>query len=352
MSENKVSRTHISPITISIVIPVYAGESYLSDLATQISHVLENWDNSTVPLELTEAIFVNDDSTDSSLAILYELQKTRPWIKIINMSRNFGQHQATVAGILHSSGDWIVTLDEDLQHRPALIESLLKHAVATEQDIVYAKPETKVHENLFRDWTSILFKKLISFITTNPHIQKFNSFRLIRGPVARASGSVCSHGPYFDIVLCWFTNRISSINLPMKDQRFVESKKSSYTIRKLISHARRLLVSSETKIVRLGAAIGFVAMLCSLLVGTQILISKLVDPTSIPVQGWTSLFLALLFFSGLLAILLGIVLEYISVILLHIQGKPTFFVVDRMSDQILVNYYNTQEPDDRSSTTD
>jgi hypothetical protein len=93
------------------------------------------------------------------------------------------------------------------------------------------------------------------------------------------------------------------------------------------------------KVIRLGASIGLLAVLVSLIFSFRTLFLKLLDPGSIPVQGWTSLFLVSLFFGGLLALMLGIALEYISVILLHIQGKPTFFTIDRFSDQTLRSYY-------------
>lgn len=340
----------MNKVGITTVTPVYSGKDFLPDLVAKIEAVRDKWSSSRSPMELTEAIFVNDASEDGSLHVLNEIQKTRPWVSVINLSRNFGQHQATVAGVLHSSGDWIVTMDEDLQHDPCFIDTLLESAVKSGLDIVYAKPAQSVHESPLRDWTSKTFKGLVSYVTGNPHVRDFNSFRLIRGPIARASGSVCSHGTYFDVALCWFSNRISSIKLPLKDVRFVENGKSGYTMRKLFSHARRMIVSSETKIVRLGAAIGFSAMVIAVLLGSKILFNKLFDPRSIPVEGWTSLFLALLFFSGLLAVLSGIILEYISVILLHIQGKPTFFVVDRLSDRILLDYYKGRETNDRFST--
>ncbi len=341
----------MNTVSISTVTPVYAGKNFLPDLVTKIEQVREQWHNSPSPLELTEAIFVNDASTDGSLEVLYEIQKEKPWIKIINLSRNFGQHQATVAGILHSSGDWIVTMDEDLQHDPSFIETMLEHAVNSGLDIVYATPEDSVHESFLRDWTSKTFKSFIAYITNNQHVREFNSFRLIRGTIGRASSSVCSHGTYFDIALCWFSDNVSSIKLPLKDLRFIESGKSGYTMRKLFSHARSMIVSSQTKVVRLGAAIGFTAMFIALTFGSKVLFDKLVNPETIPVQGWTSLILALLFFSGLLAVLLGVVLEYISIILLHIQGKPTFFVVDRLSDRILFDYYKDRKTDDRVSKT-
>lgn len=338
----------MNKISVSTITPVYAGKNFLPELISKIEQVREKWLDDECPLELVEAIFVNDDSIDGSLEMLLDIQNSKSLIKVVNLSANFGQHQATSAGILHSSGDWVVTLDEDLQHDPLLIDTLLKFAVNSKLDIVYANPEQNVHESLLRDWTSRTFKRIVAFITGNRHVSEFNSFRLVRGAIARASASVCSHGTYFDIALCWFTKRISSIKLPLKDHRFIAGGESGYTFRKLFSHARRMMVSSETKVLRLGATFGLIAMSIAFIMGLYSFAAKIINPASIPIQGWTSLFLATLFFGGFISVLLGIVLEYISVILLHIQGKPAFFVVDRYSDRILQDYYERRETNDNS----
>lgn len=335
----------MNKLSLTTVTPVYRGKDYLADLVAKIEEIRNKWSAEKAPVELIEAIFVNDASIDGSQDLLVSLEQQKEWITAIDLSKNYGQHQATIAGILHSSGDWVVTLDEDMQHDPLLIDILLETAVESRADIVYATAEEKVHNSLLRDYSSKLFKKTVSVVTGNQHVQKFSSFRLIRGPIARASSSICSHGTYFDIALCWFTDRVTSVNLPLKDLRFIEEKTSGYTFRKLLSHARSMVVSSETKMVRLGASVGLLSMIISLLVILQITFQKLFSPDSIPVQGWTSLFLVSLFFGGLLAFMVGIALEYISVILLHIQGKPTFFTIDRFSDQILTAFYKSRETD-------
>ena len=330
-------------IRLTTVTPVYSGEKFLPELIGRLEHLRSEWQTSEAPVELVEAIFVNDASQDDSLKVLYELQETMSWLRVINLSRNYGQHQATVAGILHSSGDWVATLDEDLQHDPFLIEQLLAHAVSSAGDIVYANAEAGAHRNIFRDQSSALFKRLVALLTGNRHIGKFNSFRLVRAPIARAASSICSHGTYFDIALCWFTDRVEAVQLPLKDTRFIDSGKSGYTFRKLLSHAKRMVVSSEVKVVRLGAGIGLAALLVALLLAIRTLGIKLIDPGAIPVQGWTSLFLVSLFFGGLLALMMGVMLEYISVILLHIQGKPTFFTIDRRLDEQLRLYFEGKQ---------
>ncbi len=326
-------------IRLSTVTPVYAGKETLADLISRIEELQNDWREKKAPMELIEAIFVNDASRDGSLEELYRLAKSKEWIRVINLSRNFGQHQATVAGILHSSGDWVITLDEDLQHDPQLVDGLLELAVTRKSDVVYANSNGRVHNHIMRDLSSRMFKKAVSIITGNRHVEKFSSFRLIRGSIARAASSICSHGPYFDVALCWFTDRVSSVNLLIKDIRYIESRKSGYTYRKLFSHAKRLIVSSEVKVLRLGAGIGLTALLFALILALKTLAVKVFNPGAIPVQGWTSLFLVSLFFGGLLAFMLGIILEYISIILLHIQGKPTFFTISRLSDDILQSYY-------------
>jgi hypothetical protein len=103
-----------------------------------------------------------------------------------------------------------------------------------------------------------------------------------------------------------------------------------------------LIMSSEAKVARIGAGIGLLAIALSILISAKVFVEKLVSPDSITVEGWTSLILTLLFSSGLLAILLSIVLEYISMIVLHIQGKPTFFVVNRDRDQLLLDYFKNK----------
>ena len=228
----------VQKIKVSTITPVYNGEPYLEKLVLELLSVREKWNNSNIPLELVESIFVNDSAIDGSYEILRSLQKRNDWIQVITLSRNYGQHPATIAGILHSCGDWVFTIDEDLQHDPKYFDLLLEHAVTYELDVVYAKTEEPVHESLMRDKCSRLYKRIVSKITGNPHISSFNSFRLIRGAIARSSASICSHETYFDIALCWFTERLGSLSIPLKDKRFIETKRSGYNSKKLLSHAR------------------------------------------------------------------------------------------------------------------
>ena len=326
--------------SVSTITPVYSGAAYLEKLVEEIFQIKVSWENQKAPMRITESIFVVDSAIDNSESILNELKKKYHWVKVITLSKNFGQHPATMAGVLHSSGDWIITLDEDLQHHPKYFQKLFKRVSETSADLVYAKPETVVHQALTRDLPAKTFKKTMSFLTGNKFITEFNSFRLMRGTVARAAASVCSHETYYDIAICWFTNRIHSETFPLVDQRYVALGKSGYSFFKLLSHARRLLVSTQQKYLRVGAWMGFIAVVFSILFGIYVLIQKIINPASVMVQGWTSLFLSIFFWGGVSSILLSLLIEFLGNISLHIQGKPVFFVVDRSHDEILKQYFS------------
>lgn len=325
-------------ISLSTVTPVYSGASYLSRLIEELNKLREKWLTSNAPISLEEAIFVDDSAIDNSPQILDEISLKYSWVTVIHLSRNFGQHSATVAGILHSSGDWIVTLDEDLQHHPDQIEHFLKRVSTQSCDVVYAHPQENVHESLIRDISSSLYKMLIAKLAGDKNILLFNSFRLIRGSIGRAASSVCSHDMYFDIVLSWFTERVCTIHILLKDERLIGGGKSGYTLRKLLSHARRMIISTHTKALRIGALIGLGGVLTSIFYGGYVIFIKTLTPDSL-IHGLASSLITTLFFGGIIVSLISVLLEYISVILLHAQGKPTFFVVDRRDDKILAKYF-------------
>lgn len=328
-------------LSISVVVPVYSGGAYLSDLVDQVALVRDNLIESQSVLSLSEVIFVDDASIDDSSKILDDLSEHHSWVSVLHLGRNFGQHAATIAGILHTDGDWVVTMDEDLQHSPKDILSLLERVANTQCDIVYAQPIGAVHESRLRDLSSRLYKMGLECVSSTHHIRKANSFRLIRGGVARGASSVCGHDTYFDIALTWFSNRIESVPLDLKDQRFIQSGKSGYSLKSLLSHSRRMLVSSNLKVLRMGALFGFIATLLSIIAAIGLIITKVVNPESILTQGWASTILAITTFGGLTLMFLGIILEYLSLLIQRAHGRPVFFVLNRSKDIVLKNYFAT-----------
>lgn len=326
--------------SLSLVVPVYAGEAYLAELAGAVERLRTSWAEGGAPVSLDELILVDDEAVDGSAALIDALARERPWIVALHLSRNFGQHGATIAGILHSSGDWIVTLDEDLQHPPDRIPDLLERACARQLDVVYARPDAaEVHGTAWRDGSSRGVKRLMHWLTGNPMLRLANSFRLIRGPIARAAASVCSHNTYFDIALYWFTQRMDAVEMALRDDRFARTGQSGYSVGRLFSHAQRMLFTSQLRFLSLGIWIGVVLFLVSFFGGLYFAAVRLVAPELIGVQGWTSLLLAICMSGGLLAVMVGLCLQYLSTLVLKAHGRPAFFTIDRSGDAALAAWF-------------
>jgi len=327
----------VPPVTISIVTPVYRGRDHLADLVARVDAVRQRLEREAAPYRVLEHVLVDDGSTDGSDEVLAELDQEHPWVTVVSLSRNFGQHPATVAGVLHSGGEWIATLDEDLQHPPEMIDLLLRAAVLARCDLAYGRPAGRAHGG-GRDLSSRLFKRLLVLGSGNHDLGLASSFRIVRGDVARGAAAAADHETYLDVALTWFTDRVTSIDLDLHDERYGEGR-SGYSRRTLLSHARRAIISSQTKITRVAAVIGLLAVLvAAVLLVRTVLVVQADGARDVP--GWPSLFMALLFFGGVLCMLLVVALEYAVSTALHLKGKPTFFPVDRRRDELLRDWFS------------
>lgn len=328
-----------TPVTISVVTPVYRGREHLPELVRRVGAFRDELTTSGAPIRLLEHVLVDDGSSDGSDEVLAELAAAHGWLTVVTLSRNFGQHPATVAGMLHSGGDWIVTLDEDLQHPPEAITDLLQAAVTERSDLVYGRSAGRSH-SASRDLGSRLFKRLLVFGSGNADLGLASSYRLIRGEVARGAAAAADHETYLDVALTWYTDRVSGVQLCLRDERF-ETGRSGYSFGSLLSHARRAIISSQTKVIRLAAVLGLaaVAVAFALFIRTAFAVRS---EGMQEVPGWPSLFMTLLFFGGVLCVLLVVLLEYAVTTALHLKGKPTFFPVDRGGDALLREWFSSR----------
>jgi glycosyltransferase involved in cell wall biosynthesis len=333
-----------SPVRVSIVVPVYAGEKYLSGLFNEIAALRAKWQSGDAPLAVSELIFVDDGAIDKSPEILDELAAAEGWVTVLHMSRNFGQHPATIAGILHCSGDWVVTMDEDLQHPPSAIPLLLQKAAETHADVVYANGQGDIHESAIRDLSSRTYKRMIEWMTGNRSVRQMNSFRLIRGAIARAASSACIHDTYFDVALAWYTKRFEIVEIDLKDERYIQTGKSGYNLRSLFSHARRLLVSSNLKFLRASVIFGFFMVCASISISILLVLLHIFDIYKVEITGWTSIIVTVNLLGGITIFLLGILLEYVSILLQRVHGRPLFFVLNRSSDGAIKDYFGSHAP--------
>lgn len=230
-----------APLALSVVVPVFRGEPFLTSLVEELQLLEGELVARRAPIRLAEALFVDDRAVDRSPALLDELADRFRWIEVVHLRENVGQHRATAAGLARCRGDWVATLDEDGQHRPLEILRMLRRAVELDADLVFAAPLGRVHDSLYRDLTSRLAKRLAGLVAGDARVRSFNSFRLLRGGLAREAGKLHEAGQYLDVVLLALTRRSATLALRLEDPRSAASQPSGYSFVALLAHARRLL---------------------------------------------------------------------------------------------------------------
>src|SRR5664279_5536740 len=190
------------PHRVSIVIPVYQGELTLGALVQEIAPL-------TVPtltaagnqFQVTEVLLVHDRGPDRSDEVIRQLAAAHDFIRPVWLSRNFGQHPATLAGMASSSGDWIVTMDEDGQHDPSDIGGFLDVALSQGSQLVYADPVNTPPHNMLRNGTSRLAKWVFSTFLTGNSDGVFQSYRLVLGEIGRSVAAYAGSGVYLDVAI-------------------------------------------------------------------------------------------------------------------------------------------------------
>ena len=199
------------PITISIVIPVYRGEKSLPRLIAELAPFTQNTCLTPDGLKyiVHEVVLVHDCGPDRSDLVIEDLAEQHVFVKPIWLTRNYGQHAATLSGMAGSVGDWVLTMDEDGQQNPIDMGNMLDMAVTEQFQIVYAKPVNPPPHGQFRNACSRLAKRMALYVLSQKYQDGvFNSYRLVNGEIARIIGAYCGHGIYLDVALFWIANRI------------------------------------------------------------------------------------------------------------------------------------------------
>ena len=312
---------------ISIVIPVYRGEWTLGPLLSEIAPLTAMHLQGSVAFRVTEVILVHDAGPDRSDRVMEELARQYPFVRTLWLSRNFGQHAATLAGKESTTGDWGVTMDEDLQQRPEDIPAMLKVALETDAQLVYAHPLNAPPHGWVRNVLSHIAKWITIHILGNRMIGQFNSFRMIDGEIARGLSAYCSTGVFLDIALSWVVQRVARCPVTLRE----EKRSSGYSARRLLSHFWRLIMTSGTRPLRLIALMGLFAMLVAVLLAVFALWMKIRQ--EVPVQGWASLIIISCFFFGSILLALGVIAEYLALALNIAMGRPLYLSVSRAPKQ-------------------
>jgi hypothetical protein len=316
------------PLSVSVVIPVYRGEVTLPALIEELSALHEP---QTTPqgraYRISEVMLVWDRGPGHSDAVIRELHAQHDWVRPVWLSRNFGQHAATLAGMTSSGGEWIVTMDEDGQMDPAFIGPMLDTAYDRGAQLVYARPTNPPPHGALRNAGSKLAKGLFVRFLADQKFEEFNSYRLVLGEVGRSVAAYTGTGVYLDVALSWVVADVTTCPVTMRSEG---REAANYNYGRLFGHFGRLVVSSGTKplffVSLIGVAFVVLGGLSALWVGYQRIVGDL------PVSGWASMFIALMVVGGAVMLSLGIIAQYIGAATNMSLGKPLYVVVRDPAD--------------------
>jgi polyisoprenyl-phosphate glycosyltransferase len=222
-----------------------------------------------------------------------------------------------------SGGDWIVTLDEDGQYDPAYFGPMLDVAMAQGATVVYASPTNDPPHGWARNTASRGSKWLIDKLVRGDEAAVFHSYRMVLGEVGRSVAAYAGAGVYLDVALGWVSGDIATCPVELRQEG---ERESGYTVRSLVSHFWRMVLTSGTKLLRLVSVIGALSALLGLVVAIALVINRLAGSSTLP-QGWTSVIVVLLLGTGAILVTLGVVAEYLGVAVNMAMGKPLYLIV-------------------------
>ena len=300
-------------MNLSIVVPVYKGETLIEPLVVQLSKTLPAF------AEGYEIILVNDGSPDQSWPVIQRLIDEYNCVRGIRMMRNYGQHNATLCGVRLARFEVTVTMDQDLQHRPEDIPFLLQK-IEEGYDVVYGAPR-KLPQGFWRNLMTAGIKQILARVIGLPSVRNVSAFRAFRTNLREAFANFQSPSLILDVLLSWGTTRFTSVPV-----NIAQAERTSYSFRMLVRTAMLILIGYSTLPLRFASWIGFAMTIFGLGVFVYVLFVYF-SAGSIP--GFPFLASIIALFSGAQLFALGIFGEYLARMFDRSMDRPTY-VIDKM----------------------
>jgi glycosyltransferase involved in cell wall biosynthesis len=310
MAEIEQTKGETTPFrfALSIVIPVYNGASSIAELVGALEQLSIEGGH--------EIVLVNDGSPDNSFEICRALiDHARVPITLVSLARNYGEHNAVMAGLHHVSGAHVITMDDDMQNPPEEVDRLLAFAQRSGKEVIYTYYDDKRHA-AWRNLGSRFTNRIADFVLEKPRGLYLSSFRCISAFVVREIIRYKGPFPYIDGLIMQVTHDVDRLmvrHLPRAIGR------SNYTLRRLVRLWASMFVNFSVMPLRISTITGFILSAIGAVGGAWAIVEALVRSTP---PGWASLFAAVLLLSGVQLLILGIVGEYLGRLYLTENGKP------------------------------
>ncbi len=296
----------------SVVVPVYRGEGTLEPLVERLEKVMPQ------VASQFELILVDDGSPDRSWEVITRLCRKQSWIRGISLSRNYGQENATLCGIMNARFEVVATMDDDLQHSPEELPRLLKK-LDEGYDVVYGVPRIR-RQSWWKSAAAVVVKRVISWSMGMRAVRDLSAYKVFRADLKDTFGSLAGRDVLIDVLLSWITSRFTSIEI---DEAPRAHGQSNYNLMKLVKVALRAMTNYTTIPLRFASILGFVFMIIGFFVLVYV-VTVYFTLGSIP--GFTFLASVLAIFNGVQLFALGIIGEYLARLFERSSGRPPYAI--------------------------
>ena len=300
---------------LSIVVPVYHSASILPKLVEQIYQEMSK-EGLTERFEL---LLINDASPDNSWEVIQSLANKHPFIRGISLRRNFGQHNAIMAGLNHVNGKYIVLMDDDLQHPPNAIGDMLL-ALKNGYDVCYTKYLNRRHA-AWKQFGSKFNNWVATHLLGKPKELYLSSFKAMSRDIADEIVKYDGPYAYVDGLILDVTRSITTIDIQHQSRH---EGKGNYNLRRSLSLWLKMATSFSVLPLRLATYTGFILAALSSVMIVFVIFQKILNP-ELP-AGWTSLIATILFIGGIQTLCIGMIGEYLGRTYLKLNYKPQFVV--------------------------
>lgn len=301
---------------LSFVIPVYGSEKVLPELVARLDAVMDTMPETRKNYEM---IFVCDQSPDRSWHVIQQLSAQHAWVRGILLRMNAGQHNALMAGFAQARGQIVMTMDDDLQHSPSDIPTLLAE-LASGRDVVYARFKNRQHAS-WKVWGSRLNDKVAGYLMNKPSNLYLSPFRAMRAAIVRDILRYTGPYVYVDGLILSMTRNIGTVDVEHHD-RFAGD--SGYSLRKSISLWLKMATNFSIVPLRLTSFAGLVMAGVGFVLAVLLVIQKF-TLDAMPI-GWSSLIVTILMIGGVQLVALGMLGEYLGRVLLTLNSRPQYVI--------------------------
>jgi undecaprenyl-phosphate 4-deoxy-4-formamido-L-arabinose transferase len=302
---------------LSVIIPVFNSESSIVTVVESIKETLVNQPG-------FEIILVNDSSTDNTYSQCRKLAEKYDFVKILDLSKNFGQHNAIIAGMNHACGDLVACMDDDMQTPPGELLKLVKK-IEEGYDIVYANYYKKMH-SIPRNLSSRIKNLLMTVFLNKSRKINITSYFIAKKFLIKEIIKYSGPFPFLGALVLRSTDNIGVVYI---DHQKRTLGKSSYRWRSLLRMVMNEITNMTIAPLRISFLTGLACSVTGFVFAIIFFIRKLLNPDI--VLGWTSTIIALLFFSGISLIMIGLVGEYVGRAFLHINKHPQFVIKEKIN---------------------